>query len=185
MRRFDVPSAVLSSMCKRIRTVFLIGAFGIAGVASATTTINHQFAPATISQGDVSSYTITIANDATVALTDANVTVILPADIDIASPLVSANGCGFTGVSVVPGSSSVVLTGGTVPASVLGVDGQCSFQVNVTSIVPGNHIANIPANSVPDAEHQRLSGVTGWHPGFQWHASKRNPGGDCAVAADR
>lgn len=152
MKRFDVSSAILSSMCKRIRSAFLIGALGIAGVASATTTINHQFNPATISQGDVSSYTITIANDATVELTDANVTVILPADIDIASPLVSANGCGFTGVSVVPGSSSVVLTGGTVPASVLGVDGQCSFQVNVTSIVPGSHIANIPANSVPDAD---------------------------------
>lgn len=146
-----VSEYVRSSALKLKRAFCLMAGLAIfPGLAAATTTINHQFSPATINQGDVSSYTISIANDSTIALTAANVTVVLPADIDIASPLVSVNGCGFSGVISVPGSSSVVLTGGTIPASVAGIDGQCSFQVNVTSIVPGSHIATIPANTTPN-----------------------------------
>ena len=146
-----VSEYVRSSVLKLKRAFCLLAGLAIfPGLAAATTTINHQFSPATINQGDVSSYTITIANDSTIALTAANVTVVLPADIDIANPLVSVNGCGFSSVSSAPGSSSVVLTGGTIPASVAGVDGQCSFQVNVTSIVPGSHVATIPANTTPN-----------------------------------
>ena len=147
-----VSKYVRLSILKLKRAFCLMAGLAIfPGLAAATTTINHQFSPATINQGDVVPYTITIANDSLIALTAADVTVVLPADIGIASPLVSVNGCNFSSVSSVPGSSSVVLTGGTIPAKVAGIDGQCSFQVNVTSIVPGSHVATIPANATPTA----------------------------------
>ena len=125
----------------------------LSSLAMATTTINHQFTPATIAQGDVSVYRITIANDATVPLTDAAVTSLLAPNITVANPLVINNTCGFTvDPSVVAGGSSVVLTNGTIPAQVNNnVDGQCFFEINVTSITPGNHVITIPANSTPDA----------------------------------
>lgn len=129
--------------------VFCLVCGAATGQAVATTTINHQFSPATINQGDASSYTITIANDVSVPLASANVTVVLPAQVVIANPLVSVNGCGFTGVTSLPGTSTVELTGGTIPAKVGGVDGQCAFQVTVTSSVPGSHVATIPANTTP------------------------------------
>ncbi len=123
----------------------------LSSLAMATTTINHQFTPATIAQGDVSVYRITIANDATVPLTEAAVTSLLAPNITIADPLAVNNTCGFTvDPSVVAGGSSVVLTNGTIPAQVNNVDGQCFFEINVTSITPGNHVITIPANSTPD-----------------------------------
>ena len=118
-----VSKYVRLSILKLKRAFCLMAGLAIfPGLAAATTTINHQFSPATINQGDVVPYTITIANDSLIALTAADVTVVLPADIGIASPLVSVNGCNFSSVSSVPGSSSVVLTGGTIPAKVAGIE---------------------------------------------------------------
>ncbi|MBK1644967.1 hypothetical protein CKO25_09955, partial [Thiocapsa imhoffii] len=122
-------------------------------LVAATTTINHSFSPATILQGDGSTYRISIANDALVPLTDAAVTVLLPTAIVISDPLtIGENSCGFTVSAAVPGTNIVYLTGGTIPAGTGAVDGLCRFEIGVRSVTPGNHVANIPANSTPDAE---------------------------------
>ena len=129
----------------------LVGCLLVSQAALATTTINVQFSPATIDPGDASRYTITLANTSLVALTAAQVTVLLPSQITIASPANASGNCGFASVSATPGSSAVVLAGGTVPAHVGVADGQCTFQVDVTATAPGNWVATIPANTTPSA----------------------------------
>jgi len=119
-------------------------------MALATTTINEQFTAATINPGDISHYKITIANTSSVQLTSAKVTVLFPAQITIAATPAISNNCGFSGVTASAGTSTLVLSGGTIPANNGTVDGSCTFQVDVTSIVAGNHIPNIPANTTPD-----------------------------------
>lgn len=121
------------------------------GPALASTTINHQFTPATINPGDVSQYRITIANSSLVPLTAAAVTEVLPAAITIASPANITNTCGFTVSAATPGTSTVFLTAGTIPAGTGVVDGQCFFQLDVTATTTGNHVATIPANTTPNA----------------------------------
>ncbi|MCG8487589.1 MAG: hypothetical protein MI756_08985 [Chromatiales bacterium] len=115
------------------------------GLASATTTINHLFSPATINPGDTPTYRIEIANDALVSLTEAEVTSLLLPQITIANPANVTNTCGFTGVTAVPGTSSIVLTNGTIPARVGLTDGQCFFELSVTATTPGTYINTIPA----------------------------------------
>ena len=124
---------------------------GLPGLAMATTTINHRFNPATIDPGDTPTYTIEIANDSVVPLTAAAVTSILPPEITIADPANITDTCGFGSFTANPGSSDVILSGGTIPAGDGFIDGQCFFQISVTSIVPGNHVATIPPNTLPDA----------------------------------
>lgn len=142
--------SLLTGRGKGLRPWLAVLLFLGSGAAFATTTINHQFAPATISQGDVSAYRITIANDATVPLTAAAVTSLLAPNIRIAEPLAINNTCGFTvDPSVAAGGSSVILTGGTIPAAAGTTHGQCYLEVNVTSVVAGNHIITIPANTDP------------------------------------
>ncbi|MES9942758.1 MAG: hypothetical protein ABW104_16635 [Candidatus Thiodiazotropha sp. 6PLUC2] len=132
-------------------TVSMRGKFLIAmllmspGLVSATTTINHLFNPATIDPGDTPTYRIEIANDALVSLTEAEVTSRLLPQITIANPANITNTCGFTGVTAVPGTSDIVLTSGTIPARVGLTDGQCFFELSVTSTTPGTYINNIPA----------------------------------------
>ena len=128
-----------------------MGAGLCSGAALASTTINHQFTAATINPGDVSQYRITIANSSIVPLTAAAVTEVLPAAITIASPANITNTCGFTVSAAVPGTSTVFLTAGTIPAGTGIVDGQCFFQIDVTATITGNHVANIPANTTPNA----------------------------------
>ena len=122
------------------------------GIALATTTINHSFTPATISQGDVSDYKIEIANDNTgSALTAVDLTSLLNSggnNIVIVAPGVSANSCNGTLTAAV-GTSAVVLTGGNVSIATPGVPGTCSITVKVSSTQTGNQIVGIPANTTP------------------------------------
>ena len=134
-----------------IRGLLTAAAAMLSGVAMASTTINHQFTPASINAGDTSVYKITIANSSTVPLTAAAVTEILPAPVTIAATPGIVDSCGFTVNAAASGTSTVYLTAGTIPAGTGLVDGQCTFQINVTSTTPGNHVAMIPANTTPTA----------------------------------
>ena len=118
---------------------------GSATDALATTSINKQFTAATIDPANISKFRITIANTSIVTLTAAAVTDNLPAPVIIASPANITNTCGFSGVTAAPGSSQIKLTGGTIPANT-GADGQCYFELDVTSTTAGNHINTIPAD---------------------------------------
>ncbi len=120
------------------------------GWALATTTINQQFSPATISPGDISRFQLTIANDALVPLTEARVTVVFPAQITLATPIDASQTCGFTVNQATPGTGIVELVNGVIPAGTGTVDGICTFALNVTATDNDNHVNTIPANTVPD-----------------------------------
>ncbi len=140
--------------------------------ALATTTINHQFTPASISQGDSSVYRITIANTETVPLLNADVTTLFPAEVTIADAPGVNDTCGFNVDSAVPGDTGLVLTSGTVPQGDGVSDGVCYFEITVGSTTPGNHVVTIPANTTPTP---LASGYTAFQETVQiWNTTPAN-----------
>jgi len=131
------------------------------GGAWATTSINHQFSPSVINQGDNSLYTITITNDSTTPLTAASATIFLDnttaapntagGRVTITSGTVLSNTCGFSGVTADATDNKIILTGGTIAAGTVGTPSQCTFSLNVTSILVGTYHAVFPANTTPSA----------------------------------
>lgn len=129
--------------------------------AWATTSINHQFSPAVINQGDNSLYTITFINDSTTPLTGAQATIFLDntvvtpniagANITIATGAVLSNSCGFTGITANAGDKKIILTGGSIAAGTVGTPAQCTFSLNLTSTTVGTFHAVFPANTTPSS----------------------------------
>jgi hypothetical protein len=104
-------------------------------------TVNKSFSPGTISAGGASLLTITLSNpDTTVASLTAPLTDNLPSGL-----LVSGNGnttCGGT-VTAVAGSSSVSLSGGTIPAN-----GSCTLTADVTAAITGSYFNSLPIGAL-------------------------------------
>ncbi len=136
-------------------------------LAHATVTLNNQFTPATISQGDVSIYSVTFANDDTGAgLTDMLFTLVLQPEITIASPLnIISNTCGFTiNQPLAPGASTIELVAGSLAAAEPGNAATCIFEVEVTATEPGNYENTIPASTTPDADTSGFSALSNGAP---------------------
>ena len=95
--------------------------------------IAKAFGAATVPTGGTTGLTITLTNPAanTVALTGVGFTDPLPAGLVVATPNALVNTCGGTATAVA-GSSSVKLTGGTVP-----IASSCSVAINVTAATNG------------------------------------------------
>ncbi len=124
--------------------LLLSGTLGWTAEALATATINKQFTPATIDPGNNSRFRITVVNASLIQLTAAAVTDNLPANIKISSPTNATDTCGFTNVTATPGTSQIILNGGTVPAGTGTSDGLCYYELDVVSTVDGNWINTIP-----------------------------------------
>lgn len=145
------------------------------GFAAATTSVNHKFDPLTILQGDTSTYTIEIVNDNTgAALSSVNLTSLLTVASEqypgqpLPSVSVAGSASNTCGGALVASGSSVVLTGGVVPAATNAfTPGKCVITVPVTSTTVGNQVVYIPANTTPDASTPGLvfteGGATGQH----------------------
>lgn len=149
---FDIPRSAFVKLA--------LGCLVMAGTnAWATTSINHQFSPSVINQGDTSLYTITFTNDSTTPLTAAKTTIFLDntvalpntsgGRITIASGTVLSNTCGFSGVTATAGDNKIILTGGSVPAGTVATPAQCTFSLNLTSTTVGTFHAVFPANTTP------------------------------------
>ena len=120
------------------------------GEAFSDTTITPSFNPATVNQGDLTKLRLTLSNSSTsYSLTNAAVTDLMPSQIVISNPANVVNTCGFNGVTATPGTSKLVLTGGTVPIGTLSGASQCYFEVDVVSTVVGNWVNTIPLTSTP------------------------------------
>ncbi len=116
-------------------------------VAGATSTINLALSPATIYPGDPVALNVLITNSAQTPLTAAAVSLALPANVTLSSATASSNTCGFNASALAAGGSSVVLTGGTIPAAVnVGTTGTCEFVIALAATVPNSYGATIPAN---------------------------------------
>ncbi|MBE7536022.1 MAG: sortase [Anaerolineales bacterium] len=135
--------------------IFIVGAFlqpTPAYAASIPAEINKQFTPLQIPAGGVSVLRVTVFNPNTFPLTNASWT----DDLDgvqpglfIANPANVVNTCGSVGdVTAVPGTTTLSLANGTVPAQVGATPGQCYVEINVSSVTPGNLINTILANNL-------------------------------------
>ncbi len=83
-----------------------------------------------------------------VALTDT-----LPAGVVVATPLtIGSNTCGFSTASVVAGSGSIPLSGGTIPALSGSVAGQCQIQISVVASSPNTYLDTIAAGAVSSSQ---------------------------------
>ena len=112
--------------------------------------INKQFTPILIDAGSISVLRVTVFNPNTFSLTNTTWTdnlVGVQPGLSIAPPGMINNTCGGT-VIAIPGTTTVSLTGGSVPAQVQATPGECFVEINVTSTTPGNLINTIPANNL-------------------------------------
>jgi hypothetical protein len=66
--------------------------------------------------------------------------------------VIGSNTCGFSTASVVAGSSSVPLSGGTIPAFGGSAAGQCQIQNDVVSSSPNTYLITIAAQAVSSSE---------------------------------
>ena len=122
----------------------------VAHAISLPAQINKQFTPIAIKVGNVSVLSVTIFNPNAFPLTAASWQDLLAnvqPGIIIASPANITNNCGGTATGTA-GSTTLSLTGGTVPAQVGSTPGQCTVTVDVTSNTTGNLINTIPANEL-------------------------------------
>ncbi|RIK24152.1 MAG: hypothetical protein DCC54_14035, partial [Anaerolineae bacterium] len=133
--------------------MLLAGLFAQPGPVSAASLpaqINKQFTPLQIDAGGVSVLRVTVFNPNSFPLTSASWTdnlVGVQPGLFIANPAGVVNTCGGS-VTAAPNTTTLSLTGGTVPAQVGSTPGQCYVEVNVSSVTPGNLINTIPANNL-------------------------------------
>ncbi|MCC6568888.1 MAG: hypothetical protein IT315_06590, partial [Anaerolineales bacterium] len=120
--------------------------------ASLPAEINKQFTPLQIDAGGVSVMRVTIFNPNIFPLTNASWTdnlIGVQPGLFIANPANVVNTCGAVGdVTAVPGTTTLSLANGTVPAQVGATPGQCYVEVNVSSVTPGNLINTIPSGNL-------------------------------------
>ena len=112
--------------------------------------INKQFTPILIDAGAVAVLRVAIFNPNTFPLTNASWTddlVGVQPGLTIAPPGLVVNTCGGV-VTAVPGTTTLALNGGSVPAQDQSTPGRCYVEINVTSTTPGNLINTIPANNL-------------------------------------
>ena len=109
--------------------------------ANAPPTINKAFSPANISAGGVSTLTITLNNpNSVVAKLTSPLTDSLPSGVAVSGN--ASNTCGGA-LTANAGGSSIVLTGGSIPA-----DGSCTVTVDVTASGSGSYFNALPAGAL-------------------------------------
>ena len=119
--------------------------------------INKSFSPTIIDPGGVSTMRIELFNPNTgYDLTNSTFTDNLPSGMFVAVVPNITNACGGS-VTALPGSTSVSLSGGTVPRQVGNTAGSCVFTVDVTSTQQGNLINTILANALTNDQLQTNS----------------------------
>ena len=112
--------------------------------------INKSFTPISIVAGQTSRLDIHIYNPNLFQLDNASFTdslVGVQPGLVIATPANLSNTCGGI-VLASAGTTTISLSGGTVPAQVGSTPGSCVISVDVTSTTPGNLINTIPAYGV-------------------------------------
>ena len=112
--------------------------------------INKSFTPTSMAAGETSVLKVTVFNPNGDPLTNTawtdNLVAVQPGLV-IANPADVTNSCGGT-VTAAPGSTTLSLSGGTVPAKVGSINGSCTVSIRVTSFTTGALINLIPANTL-------------------------------------
>src|SRR5262245_55852767 len=124
---------------------FSTGQMGYAQTISLPAEINKTFSPISIAAWATSLLRTTVFHPNPFQITNAEWTDNLPAGITIVG--VTANACGGS-VTAAPSSTSIALSGGTVPAQTGSTPGSCTVSVNVTSTTAGTRINTIPVGAL-------------------------------------
>lgn len=114
--------------------------------------MNKNFTPLVVAAGQPSVLAISIYNPNLIELTDASwtddLTRLMPG-LQVANPANITHNCGGSAVVTAnPGSTTISLTGGTVPAKVGSTTGTCTVSVNVTSFTTGALVNEIPSGAL-------------------------------------
>jgi LPXTG-site transpeptidase (sortase) family protein len=115
--------------------------------------INESFTPISMVAGETSRLEINIYNPNLFNLDNASFTdslVGVQPGLRIASPVNLSNDCGGV-VIATAGTTTIALSGGTVPAQVGATRGSCTISLDVTATTTGNLKNTIPAYGVPPA----------------------------------
>jgi uncharacterized repeat protein (TIGR01451 family) len=99
-------------------------------VVATPPTITKAFNPATVSIGQTSTLTFTIANPGSNPLTGVGFTDTFPANLFVQNPNGLTGSCGGGTITATAGTGTVSLSGATIAAS-----GSCSFSVSVVALV--------------------------------------------------
>jgi uncharacterized repeat protein (TIGR01451 family) len=107
-------------------------------------TLGKAFGPATINAGGGSTVVITLSNPGpTAAALSAPLTDVLPKGVTISATPAPNTTCAGGTVSAPVNTSTLTLTGGTIPA-----DGSCKVTVGVTAPTGGSFVNTLPANAL-------------------------------------
>jgi LPXTG-site transpeptidase (sortase) family protein len=128
--------------------------------------INKSFTPISIPAGGTSTLSISIFNPNSFALTlsatpPAWTDDLSTASLNFASPAATTTTCGGIVTTV---GTTLSLIGGSVPAQVGTTPGSCTVTVNVTSIIPGNHVNTMPASVLNATDPTGTTPVTNTTP---------------------
>ncbi|WP_052754362.1 beta strand repeat-containing protein [Calothrix sp. 336/3] len=125
-----------------------------AGDAWAKVSINKQFSPTNINPNQISKLTIELFNNKPTQVTNTTFTDNLPTGVVVADIPNIVNGCDGT-LTATPGGTSIVLTGGIIPASTT-VAGKCTITIDVTSKVSSTntqtYVNIIPVNGLTGSQ---------------------------------
>ena len=134
----------------------------ITGNVSATLTVSglsvdKAFYPTNVNVNGISTLTIKLTNGNYEQLDHVQFTDTLPANLVVAPVTNLVTDCG-TGVTANPGSGSISLSEGTIPAMVGAVKGICTINVDVKALATGTKNNSIAAGAVQGVLH--TSGVS-------------------------
>ena len=119
--------------------------------AHAAIAVNKSFAPDAVSAGQTSTLTIFFLNANPADATALSVADSLPAGIQVAAIPGAATTCGGT-VTANPGATTVSLAGGTIPAAIGAVPGNCQVTVTVVAPASGVFINTIPVDGASSSQ---------------------------------
>ncbi len=126
---------------------------GVTNASAASASLNVQsigiakaFSPSNFQQGGSATLTITLKNPTSSAYTGATVTDTLPAGLTVAASPAPSTTCGSG--TVTSTSSSVSLSGGTIPAGSVLTPGTCTITATVTSSTPASYTNKIPSGAL-------------------------------------
>jgi hypothetical protein len=128
----------------------IIGNTLFAGVATADIAVNKSFNPISVTTNQPSKITIDLYNSNSVTATGTTFTDNLPAGLKVASPNNFNSTCGGT-VTAVPGSTSISLVNGIIPASTASV-GTCKIEVDVVSTIANTYLNTIDSGAVSSSQ---------------------------------
>jgi hypothetical protein len=112
-------------------------------VTPSAPTVTESFSPASVGTNAVSQLTITLSNSNGFTLIQSNISTTLPGNLLIPTTSAVATTCTGTGMSLTHTTTSIKLSGATIPAN-----GSCTITVPVNSASAGSYASVIPAHAL-------------------------------------